>query len=145
MQIATSLAGKSAKFPEKRHLLPVVSVMLKFQFENLKQDMMAHQENYVTLLQAAIQQAYNCNSVHHQTVPVLETLYGQTVWKGEVEVFVLNGHAEAKKCYAWVYQKKGQGGRFVTVLEKYPVNSPEMAVKSAIFFDAQTVPFICSE
>jgi len=100
---------------------------------------MANNLNYLALLQAAIRQTHNCEAVHCQTVPVHETIDGKTIWQGEVEVFDLDGHAEAKKCFAWSHHEKGRGERFVTVLEKQLVNSPEMAVKSAIFFDAQPV------
>jgi len=66
---------------------------------------------------------------------------GQTVWKGDVEVFELSGHAEAKKCYAWLYQDEAKRARHVTVLAKNTVNSPKMAVKSAIFFNVQPMPY----
>jgi len=66
---------------------------------------------------------------------------GQTVWKGDVEVFELTGHAEAKKCYAWLYEDESKRARHVTVLDKHPVSSPEMAVKSAIFFNVQPAPY----
>ena len=102
---------------------------------------MANNLNYLALLRAAIRQTHNCEAVHCQTVPVHETIDGKTIWQGEVEVFDLDGHAEAKKCFAWSHHEKGKGERFVTVLEKQLVNSPEMAVKSAIFFDAEPAPY----
>jgi hypothetical protein len=99
--------------------------------------LMASSLNNLKLLQMAIRHEHQCEAVHHQTVPVHETFDGKTIWKGDVEVFHLNGHAEAKKCFAWWQDEKDKGGRFVTVLEKQLINTPEMAVKSAIYFEAQ--------
>lgn len=101
---------------------------------------MPHKLDHLTLLQSAIEQTHKCMAVHSQTVPVHETLDGQTIWKGEVEVFALDGHAEAKKCYAWLREAESNA-RLVTVLHKRPVNSPEMAVRSAIFFDREPAPY----
>jgi hypothetical protein len=101
---------------------------------------MSNNLNHLPMLQAAIRQKHQCEAVHRQTVAVHEIVDGQTIWKGEVEVFELHGHAVAKKCFAWSHDlEKGKGVRLVTVLEKQPVNSPEMAVKAAIFFEAQPV------
>jgi hypothetical protein len=96
--------------------------------------------NYLTLLQSAIQQAHQCTAVHSQTVPVHEMHAGQTIWKGEVEIFDLDGHAESKKCYAWLHEVKERNIRFMTALQNRVISSPEMAVKSAIFFGHQPAP-----
>jgi hypothetical protein len=64
---------------------------------------------------------------------------GKTIWKGDVEVFELNGHPKAKICYAWWLDNWNPDRRFVAILEKQPVSSAEMAVKAAIFFNAQQV------
>jgi hypothetical protein len=66
----------------------------------------------------------------------------QTVWKGDVEVFGLTGHAEADTCYAWSHSEthKGGGVRLITILGKRPVDSALMAVRAAIFYDVQPVP-----
>lgn len=101
---------------------------------------MASSLNNLRLLQIAIRLEHQCDAVHHETVPVHETIDGKTIWKGDVEVFHLNGHPEAKRCYAWWHDQKGDGERFVTVLDKLLINTPEKAVKSAIFFNAQPVP-----
>ena len=99
---------------------------------------MASNLNHLKLLQIAIRMEHCCDAVHRQTVPVHEMIEEKTIWKGDVEVFDLTGHPSAKKCYAW--WQDDTGGRFVTVLEKQLVNSPELAVKSAIFFNAQPAP-----
>jgi hypothetical protein len=48
---------------------------------------------------------------------------GQTVWKGQVQVFDLSGHPKAARCYAWSYPEgpSNQDERFVAVLEIPPV------------------------
>jgi hypothetical protein len=96
---------------------------------------MAGNLTHLKLLQIAIHQEHECEAVHRETVPVHETVAGKTIWRGEVEVFNLHGHPAAKTCYAWWRDIKDM--RYVTVLEKHVVNSAEMAVKSAIFFNAQ--------
>ncbi len=102
---------------------------------------MAKKLEYVALLKSRIEKLHECEAVHRESVPVHETLHGQTIWKGNVEVFDVNGHAEAKICYAWSWDADDRGVRYVTILKKPPVNSPSMAVKSAIFFDAQPAPY----
>ena len=104
--------------------------------------------NHGELLQAAIEQRHQCSAVHRETVHVHETVEGRTVWEGEVEVFELAGHAEAERCYAWSHSEMGITGkvlnsdnlRLITVLGKRPVDSPQMAVRAAIFYDFQPIP-----
>jgi hypothetical protein len=99
------------------------------------------------LLQRAIQQRHRCVAIHRESVHVHETLDGQTIWEGNVEVFDLKDHSEAERCYAWSHREEAMSGhvlncenmRLITVLGKRPVNSPEMAVRTAIFFDVQPV------
>lgn len=80
-----------------------------------------------------IHQLHGCDSKHLETVPVHETFRGQTVWKGEVEVFELRNHPKASRCYAWSRQADNEADeRFVAVLELPPVDSPQAAVKVAI-------------
>jgi hypothetical protein len=103
---------------------------------------------YKNLLQTAIELRHNCIAIHRESVHVCETLEGQTVWEGEVEVFDLTGNTEAEKCYAWSHREKGISGkvlntdhlRLITVLGKRPVDSPQMAVRTAIFYDFQPIP-----
>lgn len=97
------------------------------------------------LLQRVIQQRHRCEAIHRESVHVHEVLDGQTIWEGNVEVFDLKDHAEAERCYAWSHREEGMNGhvlnsenmRLITVLGKRPVDSPEMAVRTAIFFDVQ--------
>ena len=100
------------------------------------------------LLQTAIEQRHHCAATHRESVHVHETMEGQTIWEGDVEVFNLTGHPDAEICYAWSHREKGISGRvlnsdslrLITVLGKRPVNSPQMAVRAAIFYDFQPIP-----
>lgn len=100
---------------------------------------MANKREYITRLQVAIQELHKCGAVHRETVPVLETFRGQTVWQGEVETFDLNGHPKASRCYAWSHREgeNNEGERFVTVLAIPPINSPLAAVRASIVSDSQ--------
>ena len=77
--------------------------------------------------------------VYRETVPVHEIFQGQTVWKGEVEVFDLAGHPKANRAYAWSRRDsvKDETERYVTVLELPPVASPLTAVRASIMADAK--------
>ena len=101
--------------------------------------------DYLTLLQQAIEERHQCRAVYRESIHVHETMDDQTIWAGEVEVFELAGHAEAARCYAWSHREKGTNGsvlnsetmHLITVLGKRPVDSPQMAVRAAIFYDVQ--------
>lgn len=93
-----------------------------------------NKSDYTARLQVAVSQLHNCGAIWRSTAPVEEIFRGQTIWKGEVEVFDLNGHPKAKRAYGWTHKsgKNDSQERFVTVLEIPPVTSPETAVKVAI-------------
>jgi hypothetical protein len=96
-------------------------------------------QDYIAKLQVAVQQLHDCGATHVETVPVHEKSRGKTVWKGDVEVFDLHGHAEAKRCYAWI-QLDGEGGereRTVAVLEISPVKHAIDAVRFQVVKDAK--------
>ena len=103
---------------------------------------MGNKLDYLALLQLTIQQKHNCVAVHRESVPVHEALDEQTIWKGEVEVFDVTGHAETDTCYAWSHAgtHKGVGVKLITVLGKRPVDSASMAVRTAIFYNVQPAP-----
>ena len=84
---------------------------------------------YIERLQLTIEHLHKCKAVHRETVLVHELFKGQTVWKGNVEVFVLSGHPEANRCYGWSY---GQPEEFITILELPPVDSAQAAVKVGV-------------
>ena len=90
--------------------------------------------DYIGELKAAILNLHGCTAKHVETVPIIETFQGKTVWEGEVEVFELSGHPTAKRAYAWGHAtgKNDQDRRYVAVLDLPPVNSPQSAVRAAI-------------
>jgi len=84
-------------------------------------------------------QPHNCGATWHESVPVHEVFRGETVRKGEVEVFDLTGHPKAKRCYGWSHPEgeDNKGERFVAVLEIPPVVSPVTAVRASIVADSK--------
>jgi hypothetical protein len=82
----------------------------------------------------SIEQLHRCAAVHVASSPVHEVFNGKTVWKGDVEIFKIEKHPRAKRCFAWSH-REGEGdagGRIVTVLEIPPVVSPLTAVRTQI-------------
>jgi hypothetical protein len=65
---------------------------------------------------------------------------GKTIWQGDVEVFGLDGHPRASRCYAWRHLdgKNDERTRFVAVLEILPVESAETAVRFQIVNDVKS-------
>jgi hypothetical protein len=97
----------------------------------------ANKQDYLARLQVTVSQLHNCGAVWRESVPVEEIFNGKSIWKGEVEVFDLTGHPKAKRAYGWSHPEgdDNKGERFVTVLEIPPVDSPQTAVKMAIYSD----------
>jgi hypothetical protein len=96
-------------------------------------------KRYIELLRKAILDLHGCESRHVESVPVHEVFRGQTVWRGDVDVFELTRHPKAKRAYAWSYPT-GPGNkeeRFVAVLKLPPVKDPKSAVKVAIVAEAK--------
>lgn len=68
-----------------------------------------------------------------QSVPLIETHDGQTVWEGVVHVFDLAGHPKATRAYAWSSPIEGSDKRrFFAVLHMGAIKSPADAVRAAI-------------
>lgn len=100
---------------------------------------MANKQEYIDRVTLAVQHLHGCAAVWRETVPVREVFKGETVWKGEVEVYDLMGHPKAKRAYAWSHRqgKNDEGERFVAVLEIPPVESAVTAVRVQIVKDAK--------
>jgi hypothetical protein len=90
--------------------------------------------DYIKTLQAAIKRLHGCDSEHVESVSVVETFRGKTIWQGLVEVFNLIRHPKAKRCYAWANEagKTGKDVEFVAVLEVPPVKDARTAVQASI-------------
>lgn len=90
-------------------------------------------ETSIQALQKAILDLHGCQSTWLESVPVKKVFQGQTVWEGIVQVFDLQGHPTAKRCYAWSYELEGsKKRRFFAVLHQGKVDSPKKAVRAAI-------------
>ncbi len=89
-------------------------------------------EAEIRALQKAIERLHGCDSRWLRAVAVHEISKGETVWRGEVQVFGLVGHPEAETCYAWSCQTEKGKQRFVAALHREGVDSPLKAVQAAL-------------
>ena len=88
---------------------------------------------YIARLQNAIRQLNHCESKYVESVTVAESFLSfqkNTLWEGDVAVFQIYGHPQAKRAYAWSYGSANK--QTVVVLEIPPVTSPRTAVQAAI-------------
>ena len=89
--------------------------------------------NNIQELQDVIRKLHGCFAKHVETVPIVESHEGETVWEGEVEVFDLADHPKASRVYAWAHETDEPGSlRTVTVLHVPPITSPRKAVQASI-------------
>lgn len=93
--------------------------------------------NYIEELKDVIRRLHGTESTHVETVPVVETFQGQTIWEGEVEVFDLHDHPTANRIYAWAHETDDpeSARRHVTVLHLPPAITPRKAVQASIASD----------
>ena len=84
-----------------------------------------------------IRKLHGAEPTHVETVPVVETFNGQTIWEGEVEVFDLLDHPTASRIYAWSHDTDDPSNprRHVTVLHLPPAITPRKAVQASIVSD----------
>jgi hypothetical protein len=82
-------------------------------------------------IQRAVEKAAECPASHVETVAVVDTFRGQTMWEGTVEVFELLGHAKAKRAYGWS-TGAGADALYTAVLEIPPVCDALSAVRASI-------------
>src|SRR5882724_4448486 len=87
--------------------------------------------NRIDELQNAIRELHGTEATHVETVPVKETFQGQTVWEGDVEIFDLADHPQAKRAYAWSHGDP-DNPQHITVLQIPPATTPLRAVQVAI-------------
>ncbi len=92
---------------------------------------------YLEAIQDAIKKGYGFDAIHISTVPVHLKHEGETMWEGEVEVFEIKGHPQAKRAYGWGFEKDKGKVEFATVLELLPVDGPEAAVKAYLVSQKQ--------
>ena len=87
-------------------------------------------------IKRAVEKAAECPASHLDTVAVVDTFRGQTMWEGMVEIFALLGHPKAKHAYGWIIGK-GVNKRFIAVLEIPPVKDTLTAVRASIVSQAK--------
>ena len=100
---------------------------------------MEDKSEYITRVQAAIIQLYNCSATWRETISVRDHFGGQIIWQGNVEVFELNGHPQATRVYGWIYSEGeyDEVERIAAMLEIPPVSSALTAVRASIIANAQ--------
>jgi hypothetical protein len=79
----------------------------------------------------AIRHLHGIQAKWLESVPVVETFKGTTIWVGEVQVFEVR-HPTASRVYAWSHDVKGGRTRFHAVLGIPPVDSAQKAVDTAL-------------
>jgi hypothetical protein len=95
---------------------------------------------YVEEFKDVIRSRHGAEADHVDSVPIKETVRGQTVWEGIVEVFELHNHPTASRLYAWAHETHDPDKRVrhVTVLHFGPVNSPLKAARAAILHEEES-------
>lgn len=83
-------------------------------------------------LQLVIRQREGCSASWRETIPITERMGSEVVWHGEGQVFELDGHATAKRAYAWLYEDDDGRQQAKVVLHVPPVDSARKAVQAAI-------------
>jgi hypothetical protein len=79
----------------------------------------------------AIRHLHGLEATWLESVPVVQTHEGQTVWAGEVQVLALE-HPKASRVYAWSHETSAKKRRFHVVLGIPPVTGPQRAVRVAV-------------
>lgn len=93
-------------------------------------------EASIKALQKAILDLHGCKAIWVESVPVKEVFEEETMWEGIVQVFKIEGHKTANKCYAWSYGlDNSKKRRFFAVLHQGAIDSPEKAVRASIIHD----------
>ena len=90
------------------------------------------EEERIKFLQEAFRRGYDVEAIHVESVPVVETFRGKTVWEGIVEVFDIRGHPNVRRGYGWQYTDDDGKTEYATVLGVVPINSPLGAVRAFI-------------
>lgn len=81
-------------------------------------------------LKEAIERKALCQVKYLNTQPLRLVEDGQITWKGNVEVFQLDGHPEAKIAFGWGVPVDENKTEFITVIGRPPLETPIQAVKA---------------
>ncbi|HWA10134.1 MAG TPA: hypothetical protein VG838_11845 [Opitutaceae bacterium] len=88
--------------------------------------------DYLEELENVVVKRHGCEAAFAGGVQVSESFTGKMPWFGNVIVFDLKGHPQARRCYAWGHRTSQGGWEMTTVLEVPPVDSPPAAVRAAV-------------
>jgi len=83
----------------------------------------------------AIRDLHGLEATWLESVTVIQTREGQSVWTGEVQVFSVE-HPEASHIFAWSAEDENGERRFHAVLGTSQVTGPQTAVHSALLANA---------
>lgn len=87
-------------------------------------------------LKQAVERLHHCQASFLEDAAVVEKFGDETVWNGVVSVFLIKGHPQTDKCYAWSSPIDGSTKRrYYAVLHIPPIDSPEKAVRASIVYD----------
>jgi hypothetical protein len=88
----------------------------------------------VNALKLAIERMHGGRATWESAAAVREEHGGRVVWEGEVQVYALEGHAQAERAYAWEEppEREGAGPRVFAVLAVDPIRTAADAVKASI-------------
>lgn len=87
---------------------------------------------YINNLSEAIQAIHECRCSHFGTEHIREEHEGQLVWEGDVEIFQLEGHPDAKIAYGWGWDDGNGGVDYIGILKVAPIETAHDALKAAI-------------
>jgi hypothetical protein len=79
-------------------------------------------------IKRAVEYTAQSAAEHLETVQIVETFQGETIWAGNVEVFRLMP-APPDRAYGWVIDANGKP-EYVAVLGMDPIDSPIAAVRA---------------
>lgn len=85
--------------------------------------------------QLAVERATGSPVTHLESVPIVETFRGQTVWEGVVEVFSV-AQPPPDRAYGWAVDAGGEP-EYVAVLGTPPIVSPLAAVRAWLVSEAR--------
>ena len=87
---------------------------------------------YIDNLSKAITAMHGCRCSHFGTEKIKEQHDGKDVWEGDVEIFQLKGHPDAKVAYGWGWTDSSNEIQYIGILHVPPIESAADAVKAAI-------------
>lgn len=86
---------------------------------------------YLDNLGMAVRVAHGVEAHHEGSVRVHVVRDGATIWEGYVEIYMLQGHPEASRAFAWGREDEEEV-HFISVLNAASIRTPTDAVRAAI-------------